>query len=204
MTQAPSPVSSRRHAIGRDDIMPMDEYGRIRAERRRALVAVKRDRRLAVGPYATFHFESYETMWSQVHEMLFIERGGEAQVEDELRAYNPLIPKGRELVATVMFEIDDPLRRKALLGQLGGVENTLWLEFAGEKVRGLPEADLDRTSAAGKASSVQFVHFPFADAQVALFRQPNTRVVVGVDHDQYPHMTVMPEAVRAALAGDFD
>ncbi|TWB22424.1 uncharacterized protein DUF3501 [Nitrospirillum amazonense] len=204
MTQAPSSVSRRRHAIGRDDIMSMDEYGRVRAERRRALVAVKRNRRLAVGPYATFYFESYETMWSQVHEMLFIERGGEAQVEDELRAYNPLIPKGRELVATIMFEIDDPLRRKALLGRLGGVENTLWLEFAGEKVHGLPEADLDRTSSAGKASSVQFVHFPFTDGQVALFRQPNARVVVGIDHDQYPHMTVMPEAARAALAEDFD
>ncbi|MEA1677644.1 DUF3501 family protein [Nitrospirillum sp. BR 11163] len=204
MSQALSPASSRRHAIRREDVMSMDEYGRVRAERRRALVAVKRNRRLAVGPYATFYFESYETMWSQVHEMLFIERGGEAQVEDELRAYNPLIPKGRELVATVMFEIDDPLRRKALLGRLGGVENTLWLEFAGEKTHGQPEADLDRTSASGKASSVQFVHFPFTDAQVALFTQPGARVVVGVDHDQYPHMTVMPEIVRAALAQDFD
>jgi hypothetical protein len=204
MTQAPSSTTARRHTIRRDDIMSMDEYGRVRAERRRALVAVKRNRRLAVGPYATFYFESYETMWSQVHEMLFIERGGEAQIEDELRAYNPLIPKGRELVATIMFEIDDPLRRKALLGRLGGVENTLWLEFGGEKVQGQPEADLDRTSSAGKASSVQFVHFPFTDAQVALFRAAGTRVVVGFDHEQYPHMTVMPEVVRAALAEDFD
>ncbi|MBB6253626.1 DUF3501 family protein [Nitrospirillum iridis] len=194
----------RRHAIGRDDIMPMAEYGRVRVDRRRALVAVKRNRRLSVGPYATFHFENYETMWSQVHEMLFIERGGEAQIDDELRAYNPLIPKGRELVATVMFEIDDPLRRKALLGRLGGVENTLWLEFEGQRVQGVPEADLDRTTAAGKASSVQFVHFPFTDAQAAVFARPGVRVVVGIDHEQYPHMTVMPDVVRAALVGDFD
>ncbi|WP_044561894.1 DUF3501 family protein [Azospirillum sp. B4] len=197
-------VRARRHAITRDDIMPMAEYGRVRSDRRRALVAVKRHRRLSVGPYATFYFENFETMWSQVHEMLFIERGGEQQIADELGAYNPLIPKGRELVATLMFEIDDPLRRKALLDRLGGVENTLWLEFEGQRVQGVPEADMDRTNAAGKASSVQFVHFPFTDGQVALFTRPGIRVVVGIDHEQYPHMTVMPEMVRAALAEDFD
>ncbi len=75
----------------------------------------KRHRRLEVGPDCTFYFENFETMWNQVHEMLFIEKGGEAQIADELSAYNPLVPKGRELVATVMFEIDDPVRRAAFL-----------------------------------------------------------------------------------------
>ena len=80
-------------------------------------------------------------MWNQVHEMLFIEKGGEAQIADELRAYNPLVPKGRELVATVMFEIDDPARRAALLAKLGGVEATAVLLAGGSTIAGVPEAD---------------------------------------------------------------
>jgi hypothetical protein len=189
--------------ITRADILPMAEYGKIRAERRKALVEVKRRRRLPVGPHATFLFESFDTMWLQVHEMLYIERGGDEQIADELRAYNPLVPKGRELVATVLFEIDDPLRRANVLARLGGIEHTMWLEVGGDKLRGVSEEDVDRTNAAGKASSVQFVHFPFSDAQVTAFRTPGTRVILGFDHENYPHMTVMPEAVRAELAGDF-
>jgi hypothetical protein len=142
-------------------------------------------------------------MWHQVHEMLFIERGGEPQIADELAAYNPLIPKGDELVATVMFEIEDAERRKAVLGRLGGVENTMSLQFDGEKIMGAPEEDVDRTTAAGKASSVQFVHFRFTSAQIAKFRKSGTRVVVAIEHPAYGHMAVMPEDVRAALARDF-
>lgn len=192
-----------KHEITRADIMPMAEYAKVRAEKRKALVAVKKNRRLSLGPYATFFFENYDTMWLQVHEMLFIERGGEEQVADELSAYNPLIPKGNELVATIMFEIDDPVRRKNLLSKLGGVEETVTIEIDGEVIRGVPETDVDRTSAAGKASSVQFIHFPFTAAHIFKFRQHGTRVVVGIGHEGYPHMTVMPEAVRAELAKDF-
>ncbi|MGB8274165.1 MAG: DUF3501 family protein [Alphaproteobacteria bacterium] len=186
-----------------DDILPMEEYGKMRAERRKAVSALKKNRRVEVGPYATFYFESFDTMWHQIHEMLYIERGGEAQIADELAAYNPLIPKGNELVATVMFEIEDEARRKAVLARLGGVEDTISLAFDGEKVAGRPEEDVDRTTAAGKASSVQFVHFPFTPDQVAKFRKPGTRVVVAIDHPDYAHMAVMPETVRAALAKDF-
>lgn len=194
----------RKTEITRDDIMPMSDYAKVRSAKRKELVAVKRNRRLSVGPFATFFFENYATMWSQVHEMLHIERGGEEQIGDELAAYNPLIPKGRELVATVMFEIDDPVRRKAVLGRLGGVENTMTIQFAGETVTGVPEADLDRTTAAGKASSVQFVHFPFTPGQIDRFRQPGIQVVLGIGHEHYGHMAVMPEAVREELAKDFD
>ncbi len=148
----------------------MADYTRTRKERRRALVALKKHRRLEVGPDCSVYFENYETMWNQVHEMLFIEKGGEAQIADEISAYNPLIPKGRELVATVMFEIDDPVRRGALLAKLGGVEETAFIRIGGATIHGVPEADLDRTSAAGKASSVQFIHVPFTDAQIAAFR----------------------------------
>lgn len=193
-----------KHEITRDDIMAMDVYGAERRERRGEAVALKRNRRMEVGPVAAFYFENYATMWHQVHEMLHIEKGGEAQIADELAAYNPLIPKGRELIATVMFEVDDEVRRRNFLGRLGGIEETAFLRFGGEKLSGVSEADLDRTTADGKASAVQFIHFPFTDAQVAAFSTAGTEVIIGFDHPNYSHMAVMPEAVRAALAEDFD
>ena len=193
-----------KHEITPADLMPVAEYAKVRATRRQALVAQKQNRRLEVGPVATFHFENYDSMWLQVQEMLYIEKGGEAQIADELGAYNPLIPKGRELVATVLFEIDDPQRRRTFLARLGGVEETAFIRIADETVKGIPEADVDRTSGAGKASAVQFVHFPFTPAQIARFRAPGAQIVVGFSHPAYGHMVVMPEAVRAALAEDFD
>jgi hypothetical protein len=190
--------------IADTDIMAADEYAKRRKELRQAVVALKRQRRLEVGPVATLHFESFETMRMQIQEMLHIERGGAEQLKGELDAYNPLVPNGRDLVATVLFEIDDPLRRARFLARLGGVEETCFIEVGGERVKGLPEADQDRTSAEGKASSVQFVHFPFTPAEIARFRHAGERIIVGFDHPAYAHMSVMPEAVREALAGDFD
>ena len=186
------------------DIQPAADYGRVRAERRRAMAALKRDRRAEVGPYVTFYFENFATMLHQVHEMLFIEKGGAAQLPDELRAYNPLIPDGSELVATMMIEIDDPLRRARVLGQLGNIDRSIALQFAGESVAARPEADQPRTDESGKASSVHFVHFPFTAPQIGKFRAPNTQVIVAIDHQNYRHMAVLPEPVRATLAQDFD
>jgi hypothetical protein len=193
-----------KREITPDDILPMEEYGKIRSERRRQVTDLKRRRRVEVGPFATFYFECFETMLHQVHEMLYIERGGERQIPGELEAYNPLVPKGRELVATVMFEIEDEDRRRRILSTLGGVEETATLTFAGETVKGVPEADVDRSTAEGKASSVQFIHFPFTLEQIEKFRRPNTQVVVGLSHPKYAHMAIMPEEVRATLAGDFE
>ncbi len=190
--------------ISRSDILPPKEYAAKRGELRKAVVARKRRRRMEVGPVATFYFECYETMLQQVQEMLHIEKGGEAQIEDELRAYNPLIPQCAELTATVMFEIDDPVRRQRFLSRLGGVENTAFIKLDNEIVQGVPEADQDRTNDQGKASSVQFVHFPFTRAQIEAFRKPGATVIVGMDHENYAHMAVMPDAVRAELAKDFD
>ncbi len=197
-------MMANKHEITYGDILAPETYAAERKARRSQMVEVKRHRRIEVGPVCTFYFENYETMWHQVHEMLFIEKGGAEQIEDELRAYNPLIPKGSELVATVMFEIDDPIRRKAFLSRLGGVEETAFLEFAGHRVVGAPEADVDRTTADGKASSVQFIHFILTAEQISAFRAANTQVVIGFDHPAYGHMSVMPEAVRDALAKDFD
>lgn len=193
-----------KHEITRADILPLDKYAAERRALRQNVMAVKQRRRMEVGPFATFSFENYQTMWHQVHEMLYIEKGGEAQIADELTAYNPLIPKGRELVATVMLEIDDPVRRAATLQRLGGIEDKIFLTVAGETIRGVPEADLERTKDDGKTSSVHFVHFPFTDAQAAAFRKPGAQVIVGFDHAEYAHMAVMPDAVRQALSEDFD
>ena len=190
--------------INPDDIMDLEAYLSIRKDKRREMSLIKKDRRVEVGPFATFYFESYETMWHQVHEMLAIEKGGAEQVPDELEAYNPLIPQGRELIATVMFEIDDPLRRKTVLSRMGGVEGNMYLEVNGERVSGKAEEDVDRTAADGKASSVQFVHFPLSDAQADVMKNSGARVIVGIDHENYSHMAVMSEPTRNALAGDLD
>jgi hypothetical protein len=143
-------------------------------------------------------------MLHQVQEMLFIEKGGAEQIPDELAAYNPLIPDGRELTATVMFEIDEPVRRARVLSTLGGIEHEMYLRVGGETIKGVAEVDQDRTNAEGKASSVHFVHFAFSPAQVAAFRRPDTEVIAGFSHANYGHMAVMPDAVRTALAADFD
>ena len=190
--------------ITRADIMTMEDFAAIRKQRRVEISAIKRHRRVAIGPDATIYFESYETMWWQIHEMLYIEKGGEAQIADELAAFNPLIPKGRELVATLMFEIDDPPRRAALLSRLGGVEGCVAITVAGETIGGVPEDDVERSTEDGRASSVQFLHFPFTAGQIAVFRDPANRVVIAIDHAAYGHMTVMAQAVREALADDFE
>ncbi|MBC8339818.1 MAG: DUF3501 family protein [Rhodospirillales bacterium] len=192
-----------KQEITRDDILSLDAYIPLRPERKRAMTELKKNRRVFIGPDATFYFESYDTMLHQVQEMLYIEQGGEAQIEDELSAYNPLIPKGRELVATLMFEIDEPVRRADFLAGLGGVEHTVTLALDGEAIAAVPEEDIDRTSAEGKASSIQFLHFPFTDAQVEKFRDPECQVTLGIGHERYGHMAVLSAAVKDALAGDF-
>jgi hypothetical protein len=188
--------------LTRADIMPMERYERERREHRQRVSQIKRNRRVEVGPHATFYFENFDTMWHQVHEMLAVERGGEAQITDELEAYNPLIPKGNELVATVMFEIEDPVQREKLLRQLGGAEHKMYLAFAGEKITGLADPTRENTSPEGKASSVQFLRFPFTAAQKAKFKAPGAQIVAGIEHANYGHMAVLPEATRQALAED--
>jgi hypothetical protein len=195
-------VSTRK--IDASAIIPLAQYGAQRAERRRRIADIKKNRRLEVGPFATFYFENYDTMLHQVHEMLFIEKGGAEQLPDELAAYNPLIPQGSELVATVMFEIDDPIRRARVLAMLGGVENRAFLRLGGDMIRGVAEEDQERSREDGKASSVQFLRFPFTPAQIAVFGSDSGDVIAGFDHPNYGHMAVMPPAVRQALARDFD
>lgn len=193
-----------KHAIAAADLMPTADYAKIRGEERQRILALKRRRRVEVGPFVTFYFECYETMRHQVQEMLYIEKGGAEQIPGELEAYNPLVPQGNELVATMMIEIDEPKRRQETLARLGGIEETAVLKIAGETVRAKPELDQDRTSAEGKASSVQFVHFRVTPAQAAKFKAPGSEIMLGLIHPAYGHMAVLPEAVRAELAQDLD
>ena len=185
------------------DILDLKTYTGVRDQRRAEILYKKKLRRVAVGPYATFYFECFETMWYQVQEMLRIEKGGEAQLKDELDAYNPLIPKGRELVATVMFEIDNANIRTALLSGLGGVEENFIMQLDDEYIVAKPEEDLDRTNANGKASSVQFVHFNFTVPQITKFKEERTNITVGINHTKYGHTAVLSADTREELASDF-
>lgn len=196
-------IAAAKREISRADILPMTDYARERKSLRESVVAVKKHRRVAVGPFATFYFENYQTMWHQVHEMLFIEKGGEDQIVDELAAYNPLIPQGAELVATVMLEIEDPVRRARELAGLGHIERHMYVEIAGAKVYAESESDVERTKEDGKTSSVHFVRFRFSPAQIAEFKNSGARVLIGIDHPNYGHMAVVSETARAALAADF-
>lgn len=189
--------------ITRADILPVDEYIAVRPDRKRNVTELKKNRRVSVGPDATFYFESFDTMLHQVQEMLYIERGGEDQIEDELDAYNPLIPSGRELVATLMFEINDAARRTEFLAGLGGVEHTVTMVLDGDTITAVPEEDIDRTTADGKASSIQFLHFPFTESQAEKFKNPETSVTLGIGHKKYGHMAMLSDAVQEALAKDF-
>jgi hypothetical protein len=192
-----------KRSLDRADIMEMADYIKERGERRKRMAEMKRSRRVEVGPFATFYFENYATMWHQVHEMLYIEKGGEEQIADELRAYNPLVPQGDELVATVMFEIDDEARRKTALERLGGIEDHMLMSIAGEQVRGTPEGDRENTRGEdNKASSVQFVHFRLTPAQAARFRASGAQILLGFDHPNYGHLALIPEKVRATLSED--
>ena len=192
-----------KREIQKSDIMPLDSYIKVRKELRKGIVDFKKNRRIALGPYATFYFESYETMLAQVQEMLYIEKGGDEQLHDELIAYNPLIPNGKELTATLMFEIDNPISRAAFLGKVGGIEEMVFMKINGETVKAVPEEDVDRTSAEGKASSVQFIHFNFNDDQIQKFKSNKSEIELGINHKEYSHSTKLSKENIASLSADF-
>ena len=197
-------MPKEKREIHKNDIMPLDIYTKQRKELRKNIVEFKKNRRISLGPYATFYFESYETMLAQVQEMLYIEKGGDEQLKDELTAYNPLIPDGKELIATLMFEIDNPVSRADFLSRVGGIEKNVFMKVDGELVKAIPEDDVDRTSANGKASSVQFIHFNFNDEQIEKFKSSSLNVEIGIDHNEYSHTTKLSEVTIKSLSADFN
>jgi hypothetical protein len=196
-------MPKEKRVIQKEDIMSLDAYIKNRKDLRKNIVEFKKNRRIALGPYATFYFESYETMLAQIQEMLYIEKGGDEQLKDELTAYNPLVPKGNELTATLMFEIDNPVSRAAFLGKVGGIEEKVFMEIDGEKIKAIPEDDVDRTSSEGKASSVQFIHFKFNDQQIEKFKSNSPKIILGINHNEYSHTTTLSEPTVKSLLADF-
>ena len=197
-------MSEKNRVVEKKDLLPTHLYKEKRKKIRRELVEYKKKRRISVGPCASFYFENFKTMCAQIQEMLHIEQGGDDQLKDELNAYNPLIPKGKELVATLMFEIDNPSSRAVFLNKVGGIENTVYLKINEEKILAVPEKDVDRTSDEGKASSVQFVHFYLNDEQIFNFTKISSEILIGVDHKEYFHLTKLSRDNVKSLSEDFN
>tara|TARA_B100000787_G_scaffold117009_1_gene87413 strand:+ start:240 stop:833 length:594 start_codon:yes stop_codon:yes gene_type:complete len=196
-------MSKENKKIEKNDLMSADAYAKSRKQIRKEIIEFKKNRRVALGPYATFYFESFETMVAQVQEMLHIEKGGDEQLKDELAAYNPLVPNGKELTATLMFEIDNPVSRGTFLGKVGGVEKNIFIKIDNEIVKAIPEDDVDRTSAEGKASSVQFIHFKFNDDQINKIKLGKETIELGIDHKEYMHTTKLSKDNLKSLSADF-
>ena len=190
--------------VTKADLMPLEEYSKNRTNFRKKILEIKKNRRISVGPYATFYFESFETMLAQIQEMLYIEKGGDEQLNDELSAYNPLIPKGKEFVATLMFEIDNPILRADFLGKIGGIEKKIFIQIQNEKINATPEQDTERTSEEGKASSVHFLHFIFSENQVKKIKDTKNKVELCIDHKFYDHKTRISTQTIDALTKDLD
>jgi len=196
------PIGTKK--IESSDLLAISTYAKERRSIRKEVVEMKKNRRVELGPHATFYFENFFTMKAQIQEMLYIEKGGNEQLKDELEAYNPLIPQGFELVATFMFEIDNPITRKKLLTSLGNVENKIFININGNKTYSVPENDVDRTDESGKTSSVHFLHFKLDHTQIRDFKNINTRVELGTDHENYSHIVVLSNEVKNDLMKDFN
>ena len=196
-------MPKEKRKIEKEDLIPDNIYVQSRKQIRKLLVDFKINRRIALGPYAAVYFESFETMVAQIQEMLHIEKGGDEQLEDELIAYNPLVPNGKELTATLMFEIDNPLSRGAFLGKVGGIEKKIFMKIGDEFIKAIPEKDIDRTSTEGKASSVQFVHFKLNDNQITKFKSGSLNIELGIDHKEYAHTTKLTQDNVKSLSADF-
>jgi len=192
----------RNHrTITADDIMPVEQYELIRKDKKQEAIARKQLTRVSVGPNATVLFETWDSMWLQIQEMLRIEKGGEEQIADELSAYDPMVPKGAELTCTVLFEVDDPVRRDAFLRRIGGVENHISIQVGGEVIRARPEGDVERTRESdGKASAVHFFHFDFTPAAIAAWKSGEGTAMLVIDHPQYGHAALIGAETRRYLA----
>jgi len=192
-----------KRQITKEDLLSLEEFTKIRSQKRQEILAIKKNRRVILGPEATLFFENFDTLWWQIQEMLYIEKGGEAQIADELSVYNPLMPQGQELVATFMIEIDDPIRRAQVLGSLGGIEYHLSMRFASHILVAIPEENPNRTTDSGKTSAIHFIRWVFTPEQVADFSKPQQDIIIEVTHPQFRFKTRLVEAVRLALRKDF-
>ncbi len=189
--------------LTRDDLYSLEDYAEVRPRYRAEILEHKKNRHLAVGPHATLYFEDRRTIQYQIQEMLRIERIFEvAGIEEELNAYNPLIPDGSNLKATFMLEYTNEEQRRKALQTLRGIEERVWL-CAGAEVRIWAFADEDLARATDeKTSAVHFLRFQL-DAASRQAINSGAPLAVGIDHGHYRHrVDPLPEHLRAALAGD--
>lgn len=186
--------------ITASDIMPLDQYELIRADKKQEALARKRLTRLSVGPHATALFENWDSMWLQVQEMLRIEKGGAEQLVDELAAYDPMIPKGSELTMTLLFEIGDADRRDAFLRTIGGIEQHVAIQIGAHIIPARPEGDIVRTRESdNKASAVHFLHFDFPSAAIAAWQSGEGSAMLVIDHPAYGHAALINAESRSFL-----
>ena len=191
------------NTIEKSDILSRDEYKSKRKSLREKMVLRKKFRRVDIGPYVTMYFENKDTIVHQINEMVYIENGGEEQINDEILAYKSLIPDGQELVATVMIEIDNPIKRAEFLAKMGGFEAQISIKVSDQLIKGRAELDGDRTTADGKASSVQFVHFEFNENAVEIINNHMDNVTISIDHENYKHSSILNIDTVKELVKDF-
>ena len=191
------------NTIEKSDILSRDEYKSKRKSLREKMVLRKKFRRVDIGPYVTMYFENKDTIIHQINEMVYIENGGEEQINDEILAYKSLIPDGQELVATVMIEIDNPIKRAEFLSKMGGFEETISIKIHDQEIKGKAELDGDRTTADGKASSVQFVHFEFDEEAVKSIKNNMENVSISISHESYRHSALLNTDTVGELVKDF-
>ena len=189
--------------LTRNDLYSLEQYAELRPEFRARVIAHKKDRNVQVGPVATIYFEDRQTIQYQIQEMLWVERIFEAAgIEEELEAYNPLIPDGSNWKATFMIEEPDVDRRRQLLSGLIGIEDRVWVSIDGhEPVYAIADEDLERDTEE-KTSSVHFLRFELTPAMVESARQ-GAAISIGIDHENYTHRVApVGDNIRAALLAD--
>ncbi len=190
--------------ITRDSLLTLEAYARERSAFRARVLAHKRDRTLHLGEHVTLLFEDELTIRYQIQEMLRIEKTfEEAGIADELAVYNPLVPDGTNLKATMLIEYEDVGERRAALAKLRGIEDSVWVRVQGhESVRAIADEDLPRENE-DKTAAVHFVRFELTEPMIADFKA-GTPVAIGVDHPSYhAEIPALPPQVQAALAADF-
>jgi hypothetical protein len=196
-------MSAVMRKLVESDLLSLERYARERADFRARVIAHKKNRQLSVGPNIMWLFEDRLTVQYQVQEMLRTERIFEAEgIADELAAYNPLIPDGRNWKVTLLIEYPDPEVRKVQLEKLRGVEDRCWVRVAGcEPLFAIADEDLDRENET-KTSAVHFLRFELTE-EMASKVKGGAALSAGVDHPNYHHeLSPLPENVRSALAGD--
>ncbi len=183
------------------DILAIEDYEVIRSDKKAEAIERKKLTRLSVGPNATIIFENWDSMWLQIQEMLRIEKGGDEQLADELAAYDPMVPKGGELTATVLFEVADEVKRDAFLRTIGGVEDHIAIQVGDHVIRGRPEGDVERTRESdNKASAVHFFHFDFTPEAIAAWKSGEGQAMALIDHPNYGHAALISADTREFLA----